>query len=292
MSAPLKGALWMIGAVFAFSIMAIAGRVVSAEFDTFEIMLYRSLFGLFIVSGVVTMSGTWAQVTTQRLGLHVVRNMAHFAGQNLWFFALPLIPLAQLFALEFTTPIWVLLFSVIFLSERLTASRILSAVLAFLGILIIARPDAAPLSLGLISAAGSAVCFGVTIIMTKRLTQTASITCILFHLTFMQALFGLICAGFDGVIALPDIQHIPWLFIIGCAGLMAHFCMTNALAIAPATVVVPVDFARLPLIAIIGVLLYGEALDPWVLVGALLIFAANYWNIWKETRGSHPVPAK
>ena len=82
----------------------------------------------------------------------------------------------------------------------------------------------------------------------------------------------------------PAAQTLPGLVLIGFAGLLAHFCLTSALAIAPATIVVPIDFIRLPAIAVVGALVYGEALDPWVFVGAVVIFGANYWNIWMETR--------
>jgi len=77
---------------------------------------------------------------------------------------------------------------------------------------------------------------------------------------------------------------VPWLVVIGCAGLMAHVCLTTALSIAPATVVTPVDFLRLPLIAVIGLMVYGEAIDAFVLIGAAIIFGANYLNLWIETR--------
>ena len=109
MSNTLRACLWMIGAIVSFTSMAIAGRQVSFALDTFEIMLYRSLMGIVIVCTVAGLSGTWRQINRQQLGLHAIRNAAHFTGQNLWFFAITAIPLAQVFALEFTSPIWVLL---------------------------------------------------------------------------------------------------------------------------------------------------------------------------------------
>ena len=105
-------------------------------------------------------------------------------------------------------------------------------------------------------------------------------------MTAMQAVMGLVCAGIDGDIALPDASTLPWLVLIGCAGLLAHFCLTTALSLAPATVVVPLDFARLPLIAVVGMLFYAEPLDGFVFLGALFIFGGNYLNIWTETRRS------
>jgi drug/metabolite transporter (DMT)-like permease len=93
-----------------------------------------------------------------------------------------------------------------------------------------------------------------------------------------------ICAGYDGDIAMPSLDTLPWLVLIGFAGLLAHFCLTTALSLAPATVVLPVDFIRLPVIAMVGMLVYAEAIDMWVFIGAAIIFTGNYMNIWSETR--------
>lgn len=284
MNPTITAALWMTGAIASFSAMAIAGRELSTELDTFEIMMYRSFIGMGIVAVLSGLTGTWRQVTSRHLGTHLIRNAAHFTGQNLWFFAVTVIPLAQVFALEFTSPLWVILLAPVILGEKLTAIRALAAVMGFIGILIVARPDAASLNAGVLAAASSAIFFALTTMFTKRLTRTETVTCILFYLTVIQAVFGILCAGYDGDIAAPSHVALPFLVLVGCAGLLAHYCITKALTIAPATVVVPIDFVRLPAIAIIGMLLYDEPLDVWVFVGAAIIFAGNYMNIWRETR--------
>ncbi|WP_226688523.1 DMT family transporter [Ruegeria arenilitoris] len=281
-----KAALWMTGAIASFSSMAVAGRELSVAHDTFEIMFYRSLVGIFVVAVILTLSRKWDQVSTYRLGLHGVRNLTHFIGQNLWFYAVTVIPLAQVFALEFTQPIWVILLSPLLLKERLTPVRALSALIGFAGVLLITRPGAVPLSAGIIAAALSAVFFAFTTISTKTLTRFASIGCIMFWLTVMQAVLGLMAAGIDGQIALPTANTIPFLVLIGLAGLLAHYCITNALAIAPATVVVPFDFVRLPTIAVIGMILYHEPLDHWTLLGAVVIFSGIFLNVHAENRNS------
>ncbi len=281
-----KAALWMTGAILSFSSMAVAGRELSLHHDTFEIMMYRSFVGIVVVALVLSVSGKWHQVTTQRLGLHAVRNVLHFTGQNLWFYAVGVIPLAQVFALEFTQPIWVILLSPLLLKERLTPLKMLAALIGFAGILIVARPGIAPLSPGLITAAASAVFFAFTTVTTKKLTRFASIACIMFWLAVMQAALGAAAAGLDGQIALPNAQTAPFLVLVGLAGLLAHFCITNALAIAPATVVVPFDFARLPTIAVVGMLLYHEPIDHWTMLGAAVIFCGIFLNVWSENRNS------
>ena len=280
----LKAALWMTGSIASFSSMAVAGREVAGSLDTFEIMMYRSFVGAVIVCALAGATGAWRSIQTVRIRTHLFRNLAHFTGQNLWFYAVTVIPLAQVFALEFTSPIWVIVLSPLVLGERLTLVRAFAAIMGFVGILIVARPDMAGLNTGVITAASSAIFFALTIMLTKRLTRNEGITSILFWLTVMQLVMGIIMAGWDGDIALPDSRTGPWVLLIGCAGLLAHFCLTNALAIAPATVVVPIDFIRLPTIAVIGMLVYGEAIDVWVFVGATVIFAGNYLNLWVETR--------
>lgn len=279
MNNTLKAALWMIGAITAFTSMAVAGRAAASNLDTFEIMLYRSLVGLAIVLSVASFAGTFGQIRSDKLPLHILRNAAHFTGQNLWFFAITVIPLAQVFALEFTTPIWVILLSPILIGERITKIGAIAAAIGFIGILIVARPDPEAINAGLISAALCAIAFALTAIATRKLTQTETITCIMFFLAAIQACLGLIFAGFDGDIALPNAQTLPWVCLIGVAGLTAHFCMTKALSIAPASVVMPIDLARLPIIAVVGIMLYGEPVDAFIFLGGALIFAGNYLNI-------------
>lgn len=280
-----KAVAFMTGAIASFSAMAVAGREVSFELDTFEIMMYRSFVGIALVLALGWYFGTLGQITRRHMGTHFTRNIAHFTGQNLWFYAVTVIPLTQLFALEFTSPLWVLLLSPMVLGERLTHMRVLAAVMGFVGILIITRPWEYGISFGITTAALSAVAFAWTTLMTKKLTRTESVTCVLFYLTVMQAVFGVICAGYDGDIAIPSLTALPYVMVIALCGLLAHFCITSALSVAPATVVIPVDFARLPVIAVIGMLAYGEALDILVLAGAVLIFVGNYSNILHETRG-------
>ena len=283
-SRPLLAAAWMTGAIVSFSSMAIAGRAINHELDTFEMMMYRSVIGLTIILIIGYSTGKIREVRRDNLGLHVIRNLSHFAGQNLWFYALGMISLAQLFALEFTSPIWIMILAALLLGERLTKPRLLALALGFAGALLVARPAAGGDPTGLIIAALAAVGFAGSIVCTKMLTRTETIMGILFWLTAMQAVFGIIAAGYDSDIAWPSATSWPWVAMIALAGLVAHTCLTNALSVAPATVVTPMDFIRLPVIALVGMAFYNEPLDPLVFVGAALIFAGNYLNIWFEQK--------
>lgn len=285
MSATVQAALWMLGAIFSFTLMAVAGRELGGTFDTFEIMMWRSIIGFAIVVCVARTAGTLTQVSRDALGTHVLRNIFHFTGQNLWFYAVTVIPLAQVFALEFTTPLWVIALSVFLLGERLTWVRALAALMGFAGILIVARPDAmGGLNAGILTAGASAVFFALTYVFTKRLTRTQTLTQIMFYLTFLQLIFGVVAAGYDGDIAMPTRIDAPWLLLVAICGLLAHTCIAKALSLAPAAVVAPLDFVRLPLIALVAMFMYGEPLDIWVFVGGVIIFAGNHLNIMAEAR--------
>lgn len=279
MSSTLRAALWMIGAITAFSSMAVAGRQMSGHLDTFEIMFYRSLVGILIMVTVVLVTGKRGEIKTDRLPLHFIRNISHFTGQNLWFFAVGLIPLAQVFAMEFTAPIWVIILSPMILKEKLRPIGVVSGVLGFIGILVVTRPSPETLEWPLIAAGLAAIGFAFSAIFTRKLTRDQSTVCILFWLSIMQAVFGLLCAGYDFDIHVPDMATLPYVVLVGCAGLFAHFCLTTALSLAPASIVMPIDFARLPLIAVVGMVLFGEAIDVYVLIGAAIIFFANWLNI-------------
>lgn len=280
----MRAALWMTGAITAFSAMAISVRELQGAHDTFEIMAARSAVGLLIVAAVALATGQLKDVRTNRLGGHVLRNAIHFTGQNLWILAVTLIPLAQVFALEFTAPVWVLVLSPLLLGEKITRPRLVAAVLGFVGILIVARPNVQTLNVGVVAAAASAICFALTNISTKVLTRHEGIVSILFWLTLMQLVLGCVLALWDGVVRWPTAASLPWLVAIGVTGLAAHVCLTSALRLASASFVMPIDFIRLPVIAVAGMVLYGESVDAAVLVGAAVIFAGNYINVWSETR--------
>ncbi len=282
----------MLGAMISFTLMAISGRSLADKLDTFEIMTYRSFIGIAIVLLFAYRAGTLGEVRTRYLKLHIIRNIFHFSGQNLWFFAILYVPLSQMFVFEFSTPLWVAVCAPLVLGERLTLSRFMAAAIGFFGILVVARPDFSDVNPAIIAAALCAVGFAGATLATKILTRTETITAILFWLTVLQAVFGVICAGYDGVMDVPRGSEWLWVVIIGICGLCAHFCITTALQLAPATIVTPFEFLRLPLITFVGVVLYGEQLEWLVFLGAFIVLLANIMNIRAETRASKSAISK
>ena len=282
----------MLGAMVSFTLMAISGRSLADKLDTFEIMTYRSFIGIAIVLLIAYRAGTLGEIRTRYLKLHIIRNIFHFSGQNLWFFAILYVPLSQMFVFEFSTPLWVAVCAPLVLGERLTLIRFMAAAMGFFGILVVARPDFSDVNPAIIAAALCAVGFAGATLATKILTRTETITAILFWLTVLQAVFGVICAGYDGVMDIPRGSEWLWVFIIGICGLCAHFCITTALQLAPATIVTPFEFLRLPLITFVGVVLYGEKLEWLVFLGAFIVLLANIMNIRAETRAQKSAISK
>jgi drug/metabolite transporter (DMT)-like permease len=276
---PIKAALWMCGAIASFTLMAIAGRAVQVELSSFELMFWRSLVGFFIVAALIRWrTGSLETVRTRHWGLHLTRNVFHFFGQNMWFYGLTMIPLAQLVALEFTMPIWVLVMAPLFLGEALTGKKIAIALVGFAGVLIVAQPGVQPLNSGHAAGIVAAIGFAVNLIFTRKIMLHDKVLCVLFWMTASQCLMGLglsLALGFTW----PGLDLLPWLAVVAITGLTAHFSLTTALGLAPAMMVAPMEFARLPIIALVGVALYAEPLDPMVFLGAAVIFTANIWNL-------------
>ncbi len=276
-SAPvLRAVAWMGGTLVSFVLMAVAGRELSATFDTFEILAYRSMVGLVVVTALLAPSG-FAAVRTSQFGLHLVRNSVHFVGQFGWFYGIALIPLAEVVAIEFTVPIWAALLAVIMLGERMTAAKVAALILGTAGMLLILRPGMRVVDPAALVVLVGALGFSMSHVLTKRLTRRDAPLAILFYMTVLQLPMGLLPALDD--LTLPSLVHGPWLVMVGITALSAHYCMARAFALADATVVVPMDFLRLPLIAVVGYLFYREGLDPLLFAGALLMLGGNYVNV-------------
>lgn len=276
---PVKASIWMLGAIASFVLMAVAGRAVQVELNTVELMFWRSLIGFGIVCAVISVNGRgFAQVRTQHWSLHATRNVFHFFGQNMWFYGLTAITLSQLIALEFTMPIWVLLLAPFVLGETLTLRKVGIALVGFVGVLIVAQPGIEPVTLGHLAGILAAIGFAMNLIFTRRIMRHDTVLCVLFWMTLAQATMGLVLALLFGF-TWPSLSLMPWLVVIAITGLTAHYSLTSALGLAPATMVAPMEFARLPIIAFVGMWLYGESLDPMVFLGAVIIFSANLWNL-------------
>jgi len=275
----IQGFLWMGGAVLSFLIMAIAVRELSDTMNTFEILTLRSIVGLAITFAFVMRFG-WHEIRTERLKLHLVRNVFHFGGQFGWFLGISLLPLATVFTLEFTIPVWAAMLAVIVLRERLHHARIIAIICGFGGVLIIMKPGAEVVDLASLIVVGAAFGYAVSYITTKPLVVTDSPLAILFYMNLMQLPFGLVPAIFTWV--QPTTNDVLWIVLVGVTALTAHYCVTRAFQVADTLTVIPLDYLRMPLVAVIGYVFYQESFELTLFAGAVVIIAGNFYNIRYE----------
>jgi drug/metabolite transporter (DMT)-like permease len=262
--------------------MTVAGRAILPDLDVFQLMEMRSVIGWFILLPLVFASGGFAAMRTKRPLQHIGRNVVHYAGQFAWLQALTMIPLAQLISIEFTTPIWGALLAVLFLGERMSARKVAAIMLGLIGVLVIVRPGATAVDPGHLIMLAGAVGFGISVVMVKSLTRTDSVVAIIFWMLIIQSAIGLVPA--IAVWRTPTAEMWPWILLVSFTGMSSHFCMARALSYAEATVVMPMDFLRLPLSALIGFLLYSEGIDAFTAIGAALILAGNLFNLQRRAR--------
>jgi drug/metabolite transporter (DMT)-like permease len=223
---------------------------------------------------------------TSRPLQHIGRNLIHYAAQLGWFFALTLIPLGQVVSIEFTMPIWTAILAASFLGERMTVWKIFAIVLGVLGVVVIVRPETGTINPGQLIALAAAVGFGISVAMMKSLTRTERTLSIIFWMLVIQS-----AAGFFPSLYLwrwPSAYAWGWIVVIAFCGTFSHYCMARAMLHADATVVLPMDFLRVPLTATAGWLIYSERLDAFTLLGAALILTGNLLNL----KASSPVPAR
>jgi len=287
----LRVFFWMLGSLVSFSGVALSVRGLQSAMTVFEILAVRNIGGIAILAGMLLLApGPDRVLRMARPGIHMVRNVAHFAGQALWVWAVTVLPLATVFAIEFTTPAWVALFAVLFLKERMTRFRGLAIALGFAGVVIILRPGLDSFRPEALAVVLAAVFFGIQITATKFLTGSDSTWTIMFWMNVLQLPMNMLanlCLGASPFV-LGSLSLEIWLPVLGIAvtGFLAHYCLTNAFRHGDATLVVPIDFLRVPLIALVGWLFYAETPELPVLVGALVVVAGVVVNLAAEARAT------
>jgi drug/metabolite transporter (DMT)-like permease len=271
-----KAAAWMAGWLTLMLVIAVAGREATRDVAVFQLMAMRSVIGLVLLWPLLHAYGGLAAIRTRRLRDHAVRNTVHYGAQYAWFVALTMIPLAQVVAIEFTMPIWAILLAAAFLGERITRWKLLAVALGLLGVGLVVRPDAAGLNTGQLVALAAAVGFAVSVILTKSLTRTDDALAIIFWMLLIQSILGVLPAL--AVWRWPSAVGWGWILVVAFCGTFSHYCMARALSHAEATVVVPMDYLRVPLTALAGWLIYAERMDLLTVLGAALILGGNLLN--------------
>ncbi|WP_201777766.1 DMT family transporter [Thalassomonas actiniarum] len=271
--------IWMSGAIASFCLLAIGGRELSAGLPITPMLFFRSLISLTFISLVLCFIKEKSLIRVNRLPLHGFRNLVHFAGQYFWFLAMGLLPLAEVFALEFTVPLWTALIAALVLKEKITLRKSAAIVLGIFGVLVIVQPGVAMFEVGALVALAAAVCYALAHTAVKSLSSTEKPVAILFYMSLLQLPIAL-------CFALPQWQWPQgiqwlWLTLMGLAALSAHYCITRAMLSTEVTTVVTLDFLRLPLIALVGGLLYQEEVGLSLFAGAALMLTGNLINLAK-----------
>jgi drug/metabolite transporter (DMT)-like permease len=276
----------MAGWLSLMLVVAVAGREALRELNVFQLMELRTVIGLFLLYPLVRLNGGFAALKTQRPLQHIGRNLIHYTAQLGWFYALTLIPIGQVVAIEFTMPIWTAILAASFLGERMTVWKISAIALGVIGVFIIVRPVTGQIDPGQLIALAAAVGFGVSVAMVKSLTRTENTVAIIFWMLVIQSVAGFFPSLYVWVWPSPHVW--AWAFVIAFCGTFSHFCMARAMLYADATIVLPMDFLRVPLTALAGWLIYSERLDIFTVLGAALILTGNLFNL----KAVDPVPAR
>lgn len=281
-----RAAGWMAGWLTLMVVIAVAGREASRELSVFQVMLLRSALGLLMLWPLVRAAGGLAAMRTARLPQHVLRNTVHYVAQYGWFAALLMIPLAQVVAIEFTMPIWAAALAVLFLGERMSGLKWLAVLLGLVGVAVIVRPGTGAPDAGQLIALASALGFAVSVVLVKSLTRTDAAVAISFWMLVVQSAIGLLPALW--VWQWPSATAWGWVVVVAFCGTYSHYCFARAMQHADATVVVPMDFLRVPLTAGLGWLVYSERLDLFTALGVGLILAGNGLNLVRRPPLSPP----
>ncbi len=279
----LKGVLWMIAAGALFVGVTGVVRHLGSDMSPAQAAFIRYAFGVLLLLPVY-----WKLVANRvlpaHLGLHVLRGVVHAAGVGLWFYAMARIPIAEVTAIGFTTPIFLTLGAVVFLGERPEAGRVLAVLAGFLGTLVILRPGFEVIELGAIAQLVAAPLFACSILVAKRLTTVESSVAIVAYASVFITL-----ALLPPAVALwraPTPVELGWLFVTAVLATAGHYALTQALRAADVTVLQPFSFLQLVWAGLLGMVAFAEVPDPWTWAGgAIIVGAATYLARREATRG-------
>ena len=264
------GIAWMLGFIINISIMAISIRELSLKYTSFEIQNFRNIFSIIIIIFIFLVTKN-TNLNTFQLKNNFIRNIFHFIGQSAWTWGLTVLPLAVVFSLEFTMPIWAVIIAIVLLKEKITLNKICFLIIGLMGTWIIFMPDTKYIGFYNIIVLCSAITYAIAHNFTKKLTTTDSILSILFFMSIIQLPFSLVGSLIIGNIQYNIIMEIPLIILLTVTSLLAHYSLSSALKYSDASIVLPIDYIRLPLIVFIGWYYYDEKISTNVVIGSILI---------------------
>jgi drug/metabolite transporter (DMT)-like permease len=283
--ATLRGAALMTGSGISFAMMMVLVRHVSAMVHPFEAAFFRNLFGLALMMPWLLRSGLHA-LSTQRLGMHIVRALFGLSAMLCLFTALSLLPLAEVTALTFAAPLFATAGAALVLKERVRLRRWTATLVGFLGVVIILRPGAEIIAPAALIALGAALFMAGAIVSIKSLARSEHPAAIVIYFGLLVTPMSLVPALF--VWTTPGPQLLLWFVLIGLTATAGQILMTRAFAAAEASAVMPFDFSRLVFVSVFGMILFGEMPDAWTYVGAAIIMAAAVYITHRESQLGKP----
>jgi len=264
-------------------------RHIGSDMPAVEAAFLRYLFGLIMVLPMIMRN--WTGVPNREaMNLYLVRGLVHGAGVNLWFYAMARIPIAEVTAIGYLAPIFVTIGAALFLGEKFRIRRVVSIIVGFIGVLIILRPGFQEISAGQLAQLCAAPLFAISFLITKKLTGKESSMMIVGMLSLLCTLVLL-----PGAIIYwqpPTLAEVLWLILTAAFATAGHYTMTLAYQAAPISILQPIGFLQLIWATLLGVTLFDEAMDPFVLVGGGIVVAAVSYISHREmvARREKPTP--
>jgi drug/metabolite transporter (DMT)-like permease len=281
LTTPILAALLMIGAMICFSTMSAFIKLAAEQLHSLEVVFFRNFLAFLMMVPWLILQGPGV-MKTRRIGLYTARSLFNIVGMAAGFTAITLIPLAEATALSFTAPLFATIGAALVLGEVVRARRITALAIGFAGMLIVLRPGMEAVSTGALLALLNSVTIAITIIIVKKLTDTERPETIVTYMALLQSPMALIPALYFWI--WPD--PITWLWLIGLAGAgtAGHLMYTKAIQLAEITQIQPLDFIRLPLIAVIGYFIFDELPTIWTWIGGAVIFASTAYVTHREAQ--------
>lgn len=278
-SKPVLGVFWMVITGLMFVGVTAVVKHVGSDVPAAQAAFLRYVLGLVFLLPMIKPILS-AHLTTRQKKLFWTRGAVHTLAVILWFFAMARIPIAEVTAMNYLSPVYVSLGAALFLGERLPPRRLAAVIMALIGALIILRPGAKEVEIGHIAMLGTAVFFAIGYLIAKQLSGEVSAPVVVGMLS-VTVTVGL--APFAlAVWITPTLEQLGWLFLVACFATAGHYTMTLAFAAAPLTVTQPVTFLQLVWAVTLGAVVFGEAVDGWVIFGGAVIMASVSFITWRE----------
>lgn len=270
----------MLGSTLAFGLMAVAIRYATRYVPTQEVAFFRNAFGLVALLPMLVRPGR-SPLKTAQLPRYFVRSAIGLASMLCGFWAIGHLPISQAISLSYSTPLFVTIAAVLWLGETVRARRWAAVVIGFIGVLIIVRPGSANFTPGTLVAVMAAVLSSVVAIQIKQLTRVDGADTVVFYTYVFWVPLSLLPAVFVWV--WPAGVAWLWLAATGVLGTIGQLLWTRALRLGEVSALTPISFMQLPLVSLLGWLLFNETLDRWTVIGAGIILGANAYIARRET---------